>query len=133
VRDLPPRYRPALWQDLPPAEPAEAEECLADVHEAEVELAQSDADLGADAAEDDLLNGELLQVLAAEDANAGDASAMLPQNGIDLRSHLSAIERALISQALHRAGGTVAQAARLLHLRRTTLVEKLRKLGMATA
>jgi sigma-54 specific flagellar transcriptional regulator A len=41
------------------------------------------------------------------------------------------IERSLISQALQRSGGTVAHAARLLSLRRTTLVEKLRKLGMA--
>jgi sigma-54 specific flagellar transcriptional regulator A len=58
-----------------------------------------------------------------------DASA-LPQDGIDLRAHLFAIEQSLIQQALARSGGTVAQAARLLSLRRTTLVEKLRKLGM---
>ena len=50
---------------------------------------------------------------------------------IDLRAHLMVIERSLISQALQRSGGTVAHAARLLSLRRTTLVEKLRKLGMA--
>jgi sigma-54 dependent transcriptional regulator, flagellar regulatory protein len=33
----------------------------------------------------------------------------------------------LIRQALDRSNGIVAQAARLLGLRRTTLVEKLRK------
>ena len=55
----------------------------------------------------------------------------LPENGVDLRAHLTHIERSLISQALERSGGTVAHAARLLSLRRTTLVEKLRKLGMA--
>jgi sigma-54 specific flagellar transcriptional regulator A len=49
---------------------------------------------------------------------------------LDLRAHLLSIERSLITQALDRTGGTVAHAARLLHLRRTTLVEKLRKLGM---
>ena len=43
------------------------------------------------------------------------------------RAHLHAIEETLIRQALARANGTVAQAARLLNLRRTTLVEKLRK------
>ena len=37
------------------------------------------------------------------------------------------IEEALIRQALERSSGIVAQAARLLGLRRTTLVEKLRK------
>jgi sigma-54 specific flagellar transcriptional regulator A len=56
--------------------------------------------------------------------------AQLPDEGIDLRIHLLTIERRLIEQALDRSGGTVAHAARLLNLRRTTLVEKLRKLGM---
>jgi sigma-54 specific flagellar transcriptional regulator A len=41
-----------------------------------------------------------------------------------------AIERQLVEKALARADGVVAHAARLLCLRRTTLVEKLRKLGM---
>jgi len=47
--------------------------------------------------------------------------------GIDLKDHLSAIEIGLIRQALTEADGTVAEAARLLKIRRTTLVEKLRK------
>lgn len=55
----------------------------------------------------------------------------LPINGMDLREHLSAVERNLIEQALHAADGTVAGAARLLNLGRTTLVEKLRKYDMA--
>lgn len=55
----------------------------------------------------------------------------LPAEGIDLRAHLSAIEYRLIAKALERSGGTVAHAARLLRLRRTTLVEKLRRLSMA--
>ena len=49
--------------------------------------------------------------------------------GLDLRQHLDTIERSLVQQALERSGGTVAHAARLLGLRRTTLVEKLRKFG----
>ena len=52
---------------------------------------------------------------------------VLPAGGIDLRAHLNAIEKELIRQALERSRGTVAHAARLLGLRRTTLVEKLRK------
>jgi sigma-54 specific flagellar transcriptional regulator A len=56
--------------------------------------------------------------------------AQLPPEGLDLRDHLFTIERDLIQQALNRAGGTVAHAARLLKLRRTTLVEKLRKFQM---
>jgi sigma-54 dependent transcriptional regulator, flagellar regulatory protein len=51
----------------------------------------------------------------------------LPRGGLDLKCHLSAIEVGLIRKALAEADGTVAEAARLLRMRRTTLVEKLRK------
>ncbi len=47
--------------------------------------------------------------------------------GIDLREYLGDLEQRLIREALQESDGVVAQAAKLLHLRRTTLVEKLRK------
>ena len=73
------------------------------------------------------------QVAPRASAPAGSAdAAVLPAAGIDLRAHLTQIERRLIEQALERSKGTVAHAARLLGLRRTTLVEKLRKLGLAS-
>ena len=50
----------------------------------------------------------------------------LPEHGLVLKDHLQQLERSLIDTALARADGVVAQAARLLHMRRTTLVEKLR-------
>jgi sigma-54 specific flagellar transcriptional regulator A len=50
-----------------------------------------------------------------------------PGQGVDLKAHLTSIERDLIKGAMEQANGTVAEAARLLSLRRTTLVEKLRK------
>jgi sigma-54 specific flagellar transcriptional regulator A len=56
-----------------------------------------------------------------------DTDAALPRGGIDLKDHMSAIEIGLIRKALEEADGTVAGAARLLRIRRTTLVEKLRK------
>ncbi len=68
---------------------------------------------------------------AATLAGAPPDAGELPPDGMDLRAHLFAIEHRLVTQALHRSGGTVAQAARLLGLRRTTLVEKLRKFGLA--
>jgi len=55
------------------------------------------------------------------------ALTTIPQTGLDLREHLGNIERELIRSALNQTDGTVAHAARLLKLRRTTLVEKLRK------
>jgi len=51
----------------------------------------------------------------------------LPRGGLDLKDHLSTIEIGLIRRAMQEADGTVAEAARLLRIRRTTLVEKLRK------
>jgi sigma-54 dependent transcriptional regulator, flagellar regulatory protein len=60
-------------------------------------------------------------------ATAELAGFELPRGGMDLKDHLSAIEIGLIRQALEEADGTVAEAARLLRMRRTTLVEKLRK------
>ncbi|MCC5857856.1 MAG: sigma-54-dependent Fis family transcriptional regulator [Ectothiorhodospiraceae bacterium] len=49
------------------------------------------------------------------------------EGGIDLKDYLSSLEEGLIRQALDASEGVVAQAAKLLGLRRTTLVEKLRK------
>jgi DNA-binding NtrC family response regulator len=50
---------------------------------------------------------------------------------LDLRSALEALERQLIERALQRAGGNRTEAAALLGLNRTTLVEKLRKVVVA--
>jgi sigma-54 specific flagellar transcriptional regulator A len=55
---------------------------------------------------------------------------VLPEAGLDLRGHIAAIEESLLRQALARSDGIVAHAANLLRLRRTTLVEKLRKYGI---
>ena len=57
-------------------------------------------------------------------------NATLPPEGIDLRTHIAEIELELIRAALQQAEGVVAHAAPLLGLRRTTLVEKLRKYGI---
>jgi sigma-54 specific flagellar transcriptional regulator A len=74
------------------------------------------------------MNGEGEAIDAHEVlAVLGDLVSTLPGGGIDLKTHLSNIEIGLIRKALHDADGTVAGAARLLNIRRTTLVEKLRK------
>ncbi len=68
--------------------------------------------------------------VAATAGEPAPASDRLPEEGLDLREHIARIEMALIKDALDRAGGVVAHAAQLLGLRRTTLVEKLRKYGV---
>ncbi len=47
--------------------------------------------------------------------------------GVDLRAILHEIEGRYIGEALDRSGGVVADAARLLGLQRTTLIEKMRR------
>ena len=58
-------------------------------------------------------------------------SAMLPPEGLDLKDYLGGLEQGLIQQALDDANGIVARAAERLRIRRTTLVEKMRKYGMS--
>ncbi len=59
-----------------------------------------------------------------------EASGRLPEDGLDLREHLNDLELSLIRQALDEADGVVAHAAKRLKMRRTTLVEKMRKYGL---
>jgi len=58
------------------------------------------------------------------------APARLPVNGVDLKDYLARLERSLIEQALEDTNSIVARAADRLQIRRTTLVEKMRKYGI---
>jgi sigma-54 specific flagellar transcriptional regulator A len=132
VADLPARYRPVDWN---PADEATADALLASASAATVlapalealslelagiEMPQHPVAFGADSDDpppmDDALTDALLQGIPV---------------GFDLRNYLEGLEQQLIVRALDSAGGTVAAAARLLGLRRTTLVEKLRKYSLS--
>lgn len=79
-------------------------------------------------------NAEELPLLDLTIINVDDSDIpRIPRSGIDLKEHLSNLECNLIRQALDDAEGVVAHAANRLHLRRTTLVEKLRKYGIQKA
>jgi len=52
-----------------------------------------------------------------------------PEDGLDLPAYLSSIERDLIRRSLERTGGNRNKAAELLRIKRTTLVEKLKRIG----
>ena len=52
----------------------------------------------------------------------------LPEDGIDFEAYVSRIEHELIRRALEKTGGNKGHASRLLNLKRTTLVEKLKRL-----
>jgi len=142
IADLPPRYRPVDWTPASEAAPenliatasalsvlAPALQALAREYEP---AAAASAAAALDPPEEALLAEELKPDEAMPmDAALADALLEAIPSGFDLRNYLESLEQRLIVRAMDSAGGTVAQAARLLGLRRTTLVEKLRKYSLA--
>jgi sigma-54 specific flagellar transcriptional regulator A len=146
IADLPPRYRPLDWDaaaslahaDMIASAPAMS--VLAPALEG-LTLDASEALTGLPSAALETA-AERLGAAIADPAEAGDeepppmdarlADALLDEipRDFDLRQHLESLEQRLIVRAMQAAQGTVAQAARLLGLRRTTLVEKLRKYSL---
>jgi DNA-binding NtrC family response regulator len=53
---------------------------------------------------------------------------LIPDDGLELDRLVSEFEHTLIRRALERTGGNKRQAADLLHVKRTTLIEKLKRL-----
>ena len=66
----------------------------------------------------------------AEQFDAGKAGSELSDNSKNLKGYLQSVEEDLIRQAMHQSDNVVARAARLLRIRRTTLVEKLNKYSL---
>ena len=66
-----------------------------------------------------------------QEASLSEPAALpaIPEDGFDMAAYIAGIERELIRRALDDSGGNRQQAARRLGLKRTTLVEKLRRLG----
>lgn len=62
-----------------------------------------------------------------------DTQLLLPADGLDLKAYIANLEQNLIQQALDDSGGVVARAAERLRMRRTTLVEKMRKYELQRA
>jgi len=76
---------------------------------------------------EDSENSSALPMVQGMPAVALNNQPRLPREGIDLKQHLTDIEISLIEQALDECSGVVAHAANRLKIRRTTLVEKMRK------
>jgi DNA-binding NtrC family response regulator len=54
----------------------------------------------------------------------------IPQEGVNFNTLISELEKRLILQSLTVTGGNKKRAASLLQLKRTTFVEKLKRMGM---
>ena len=75
--------------------------------------------------------GDLPSEVQQAQENVMTSAVTLPEDGMDLDAFVANIEREIIHRSLERTGGNKGQAARLLNLKRTTLVEKIKRLGRA--
>ena len=69
--------------------------------------------------------GQEIQTVAA---SANGHEPWFPDEGLDLERYMEGVELTLIKRSLERTQGNKVQAARLLNLKRTTLIEKLKRL-----
>jgi sigma-54 specific flagellar transcriptional regulator A len=108
---------------------------LPERYRGEERAAHAAADEAGGAALDSFQTADLFVAPPTAAAVAADLSTELPRvhlpaDGVCLKSVLAEIERQLVQQALTRSDGVVSQAARLLRLGRTTLLEKIRRLNL---
>lgn len=75
----------------------------------------------------DDLPGKYRVARAADGADVNHVAAAMQLQQATLKGHLQGIEKDLIGRAMRASDGVVAKAARLLSVRRTTLVEKIGK------
>lgn len=112
VKDLPSKYQYTNGDDFQPDYPEELLE-----REALLSMFGDDSD-------DDGANSEQSDT---QDTAEQSVSSALPSDGMNLKEYLSELEISMINQALDQQDGVVARAAEILGMRRTTLVEKMRK------
>jgi sigma-54 specific flagellar transcriptional regulator A len=120
LHDLPPKYK---HLDIEAYEPDYPDELL--------ERDALNAMFGEDALSDDDYDE------SSNDSNdsgeLGDVLTSLPPEGINLKEYISEMEVNLIFQALEQQNWVVARSAEVLGMRRTTLVEKMRKYDISKA
>ncbi len=79
----------------------------------------------------DILDMEDFPVVSKPaDMKSSLQSIDIPDDGINFNTMISDLEKQLILQSLQVARGNKKRAASLLHLKRTTFVEKLRRMGV---
>jgi sigma-54 specific flagellar transcriptional regulator A len=79
---------------------------------------------------DDEDEEEVIAQTNPEIASADNTLDVLPNSGLNLKEYLADLEISFINQALGKNDWVVARSAELLGMRRTTLVEKMRKYNL---
>ncbi|MBQ9275728.1 MAG: sigma-54-dependent Fis family transcriptional regulator [Succinivibrio sp.] len=122
--DLPAKYRGDAQEDDPLAE----REALLDSFSTPL----SD-DLYAEDRDNEPIANDLprLPVIEGEEDMAQAFAPVLDPKGVNLKDLVADIEINMIRQALEQCNGVVAKASEILGLRRTTLVEKMKKYNLS--
>lgn len=110
VKDLPPKYQHVEVNNFEPEYPDELEERDA------INALFSGEDFSFDEPDEII-----------EEATPEATVGVLPSDGLNLKEYLSSLEVDMIKQALEQHEWVVARTAEFLNMRRTTLVEKMRK------
>ncbi|MBA6223186.1 sigma-54-dependent Fis family transcriptional regulator [Colwellia sp. MB02u-18] len=120
VGQLPLKYQHLDIDDYQPEYPEELQE----------REAINDMFSGADYDDEDEEEAMAQTSSADASADSGNILDVLPNNGLNLKEYLADLEISLINQALGKNDWVVARSAELLGMRRTTLVEKMRKYNL---
>ena len=71
---------------------------------------------------------DLTPEIQSQSATVDSSELWFPLDGMDFESYIGGVELTLIRRSLERTQGNKRQAAKLLNLKRTTLIEKLKRL-----
>ncbi len=125
---------PVTWDDLPEkyqydishvSELPELDPELQAVDPAEMGITEEKDTVDATRSQDKVQSSD--QNEPVQNSPSPAEISTLPEHDFDLKEHMANLEYSLIQQALKESDGVVAHAAKRLNMRRTTLVEKLRK------
>jgi DNA-binding NtrC family response regulator len=77
-----------------------------------------------------ILSSDLPGEIQKTNANLFLSEIYIPDEGVNFKTEVFHVEKELILQSLRKSGGNKKQAAKLLNLKRTTLIEKLKRLNL---
>ena len=140
ISDLPAKYRGDQIQDDPVAEREALLEAFTCTDEFDSVDDNFDMDFDESLVASDLDSEQAAQkraelpdlpVIRDEEDMAQAFIPRLSSDGVNLKDMIMDIEISMIKQALEQTNGVVAKAAETLGLRRTTLIEKMKKYGIS--
>jgi transcriptional regulator with PAS, ATPase and Fis domain len=82
-----------------------------------------------------ILPADLPDEIQSADGFTSNGGTMfeIPEEGINFTNIVVDMERELILQGLRKANGNKKLAAKLLNLKRTTLIEKIKRIGLGSS